>query len=35
MSRRNLHRILQELERRGLITVTRRPPKPPLVIVHR
>ena len=35
MSLRNLHRILQELERRGLITVTRRPPKPPLVTVHK
>ena len=35
MSLRNLHRILQELERRGLITVTRRPPKPPLVTVRK
>jgi hypothetical protein len=35
MSPRNLHRILQELERRGVIMVRRRPPKPPTVTVHK
>jgi hypothetical protein len=33
LSQRNWNRILLQLERRGLITVTRRPPKPPLIKV--
>ena len=31
LSRANCYRALQQLEQRGLITVTRRPPKPPLI----
>jgi hypothetical protein len=34
LSPKNLYRILQQLQRRGLITVIRRRPKPPIVIVH-
>jgi hypothetical protein len=33
LSQTNWNRILLQLERRGLITVTRRPPKPPLIKV--
>jgi hypothetical protein len=35
MSPANLRKILRELERHGLITVTRKPPQPPLVTVRK